>query len=151
MSASDERYTPAKLFLALHEDFAFTLDACATPESAKCERYFCQKHDGLQQSWEGERVFCNPPYSDIAPWVAKAWRSKAELVVLLVPNWTDRAWWQDLVEPYRDSRLSHEGMLLATRFLRGRIRFGVPGDPNGEEQGRPEFGNVAMIFTREEG
>lgn len=31
--------------------------------------------NGLDQDWTGERIWCNPPFSDIAPWIRKAWSS----------------------------------------------------------------------------
>jgi hypothetical protein len=46
-SASDEWETPQEFFDALDEIFHFTLDVCATPENAKCPRYFTKAEDGL--------------------------------------------------------------------------------------------------------
>ena len=90
--------TPPEIFDPLHAEFAFTLDPCATPETAKCARYFTEADDGLAQSWAGERVFMNPPYGrEIYAWTAKA-RSEAAggaLVVGLLPASTDLAWWHD--------------------------------------------------------
>ncbi len=72
-SNTDEWATPQAFFDELDKEFAFTLDPCATPENAKCARYFTKEIDGLAQSWHGEKVFCNPPYGrDIAKWVKKA-------------------------------------------------------------------------------
>lgn len=137
--SSDDFYTPRRHFEPWHREFGFTLDPCASPESAKVPRYFDYHQDGLAQSWGQERVFCNPPYSDIAPWVAKAWaellHGACELVVMLLPAWTDRRWWQEDVEPWRWERwpsLTHEraSVSLQARFL-PRIQFGFPGDPEG--------------------
>ena len=58
-SNSEEWATPRKLFDELNAEFGFTLDPCATPENAKCERYFTKEQDGLSQPWGGT-VFCNP-------------------------------------------------------------------------------------------
>jgi site-specific DNA-methyltransferase (adenine-specific) len=130
---SDEWYTPAAVFDPLHREFRFTLDAAATRESAKVRRFFTRAQDGLAQSWRGERVWVNPPYSDIGPWVAKAQREivdgGAELVAMLLPAWTDRAWWHLYIEPHRDRGRPVAGLpWLETRFLRGRVRFGYPGN-----------------------
>lgn len=54
--------TPPALFEALHAEFGFTLDVCASPWNAKLPRYFTEKEDGLAQDWSGERCFMNPPY-----------------------------------------------------------------------------------------
>ena len=68
----DENYTPDKDFAPLYAEFQFTLDPCATAESAKCPKFYTKAQDGLAQSWRGERVWMNPPYSRIAPWLGKA-------------------------------------------------------------------------------
>src|SRR6185369_13955822 len=59
-------------FAPLQERFKFTIDAAATPENAKLPRYWTAEDDSLQQCWADERVWCNPPYSNIRPWVEKA-------------------------------------------------------------------------------
>ena len=142
----DERYTPAWLYLPLAQEFRFTLDACATRESAKCIRFYDEKQDGLAQSWTGERVWCNPPYSAIPRWVAKAWRERTDSCVMLLPAWTDREWWAEWVEPYRDGGQALGGKLLSTRFLRGRVPFGHPGNPEGVGVGSPSFFSVLLIW-----
>jgi phage N-6-adenine-methyltransferase len=140
----NERYTPRSLFEPLHKEFRFTLDVCATAESAKCPRYFTKEQDGLTAPWIAERVWCNPPFSDIEPWVMRAWSAHAELVVMLVPaTRTDQPWWQEQIEPWRDN-----GEGLTTRFLPGRIRFGFPGNPEGVGVGSPMFGCVLLIWGK---
>lgn len=72
-SNSAEWATPQAFFDELNKEFNFTLDPCATPQNAKCARFFTKEIDGLAQSWRGEVVYCNPPYGrDIGKWVAKA-------------------------------------------------------------------------------
>lgn len=92
-SNTNEWATPQAFFDELNKEFDFTLDPCATPQNAKCARYFTKEIDGLAQSWRGEVVFCNPPYGrDISKWVAKAYAETlsggAKLVVLLIPATT---------------------------------------------------------------
>lgn len=45
--------TPQKFFDELNNEFHFTLDACATTENAKCEKYFTEKDNALIQDWGG--------------------------------------------------------------------------------------------------
>lgn len=72
-SNTAEWATPQAFFAQLDAEFHFTLDVCATPQNAKCTRFFAKEIDGLAQSWYGETVYCNPPYGrDIAKWVKKA-------------------------------------------------------------------------------
>ena len=62
-SKSNEYGTPQALFDSLNKKYGFTLDPCASEGNAKCFNYFTVKENGLVQSWEGEIVFMNPPYS----------------------------------------------------------------------------------------
>ena len=91
-SNSDEWSTPQDLFDELDREFSFNLDACANDHNHKCQDYFTIDHDGLSKNWGGRRVFCNPPYSQIAKWVEKAYREGTKdntLVVLLIPARVD--------------------------------------------------------------
>lgn len=100
----------------------FTIDVAAAAHNTKCARYFTFADDGLAQSWASERVWCNPPYSRIGPWVEKAWREHGvtDGVAMLLPaNRTEQGWWQQMVEPYRDRADSP----LSVMFLPGRMRF----------------------------
>lgn len=62
-TGKDDWETPADLFAELHKEFNFTLDAAASDTNHKLPRYYTEADDGLAHSWEGERVFVNPPYS----------------------------------------------------------------------------------------
>ena len=80
-SKTDMWSTPQTTFDALHKEFRFTLDVCATPENAKCRRFFTQVQDGLLQRWSG-RCWMNPPYGrEIGKWVRKAYESAQTGVV----------------------------------------------------------------------
>ena len=107
--------TPPELFAELDAEFHFTLDSCATPENAKCPRYFTEAQNGLEQSWAGERVFMNPPYgAEVYAWTRKAREEAAAgaLVVGLLPASTDLRWWHEDV-------VGHAEVL----YIRGRVRF----------------------------
>lgn len=107
--------TPPEVFEPLDDEFNFTLDPCATPENAKCARFFTEADDGLSKDWSRDRVFMNPPYGrEIYPWTKKA-REEAErgaLVVGLVPASTDLKWWHDDIVGRAE-----------VRYIRGRVRF----------------------------
>lgn len=117
----DDRGLPPDEFAKLHQRFRFSIDVAASPHNAKLDRFLSEKENGLTASWSFERVYCNPPYSDIAPWVEKAWSERfAELIVMLLPaNRTEQRWWQEGIEPRRDRC----GSPLRVEFLPGRIRF----------------------------
>lgn len=56
-SKSDLWETPQDFFDNLDKEFHFTLDACALPENAKCQKYYTPEDDGLLQPWSGV-VWC---------------------------------------------------------------------------------------------
>jgi len=113
-SLSPEWPTPDAVFDVLDGRYHFTLDACATAENAKCERFFTPEQDALRQEWTGS-VYVNPPYGrEISRWMKKALESseRGATVVCLVPSRTDTDWWHNY---------SMKGNIF---FIRGRLRFG---------------------------
>lgn len=143
----DERITPASIFDPLHALHRFTLDVAANAANAKVPRFFDREQDGLAQSWAGERVWCNPPYSDCRAWVEKAvaeiHRGCLLAVLLLPANRCEQGWWQDWIEPRRDDGSRQ----ITTKFLKGRHRFGWPAGRVVPEKGdRPPFGLVIVTF-----
>lgn len=152
-ASKDERYTRLQDFQPFHAEFAHTLDAAGCPEApaSRLIGRWCGRGgiapDGLAFSWDGEVVWCNGPFSNIRPWVEKAWASHAVVDMLWPANRTEQPWWQDLVEPYRDVP---DGVLRC-RFLRSRLQFGTPEDPHGLEWGSsPPFGCVRLTWVRPE-
>lgn len=128
-SQTGEWATPQDFFDRLDDEFHFTLDACATPENAKCERYYTKEQDGLAQPWQGV-VWVNPPYGrEIGKWVRKAYESSLQgaAVVCLLPARTDTAWWHDYCTKGE------------VRFIRGRLKFG------GSKNSAP-FPSAVVIF-----
>jgi phage N-6-adenine-methyltransferase len=117
--------TPPEVFDPLHREFAFTLDVCAQPSTAKVARFYQEpgpwldqggEWNALDRSWAGERAWMNPPYgAEIYAWTQKARIESAAgaLVVGLLPASTDLAWWHDDV-------LGHAEIV---KWYRGRIRF----------------------------
>jgi site-specific DNA-methyltransferase (adenine-specific) len=104
--------TPQYLFDAIDLEFGFTLDPCCWPHTAKCDKYYTPKENGLAQDWSAERVFMNPPYgAELGRWMAKAFgeAQRGALVVCLVPARVDTNWWHDY---------ANRGEI---RFLKGRV------------------------------
>jgi len=128
---SDEWDTPYEFYDKLNTRYHFTLDPCATEESHKCHKYFTKEDDGLSKSWEGERVFINPPYSKVGDWVKKAYietRSGNSWVAMLIPARTDTRWWHDYVMN-----------ATSIHFVKGRLKF------SGAENSAP-FPSAVVIF-----
>ena len=139
----DDRETTRSVFDPLHERFRFTVDVAAAAHNTKLPRYYDLDRNGLLQSWDGERVWCNPPYSNIRPWVEKAWVERAELVVMLLPaNRTEQKWWQDLIEPHLRAKQPD----FACEFLPDLVRFIRKGQTRVEPNDRPPFGCCLLIW-----
>jgi len=141
----DDRRTPPDL-LAECMDLAgvsqFHLDVAANDENHLADAWFTSSWSGLNLPWRG-RVWCNPPYSDIGPWVEHAIDQSpwCETIAMLLPaNRTEQAWWQDLIEPGR-----RDGT-LEVFFLRGRRRFDRPGWTVPVKGDRPPFGLVLVVW-----
>ena len=115
-SRSEEWATPPDFFAKLDDEFGFTLDPCATPQNAKCDRYYTKSQDGLARDWGDHVVFCNPPYGRrIGEWARKCHLASlaGATVVLLVHSRTDTRFFHDWI--YGKAEL---------RFVRGRLKFG---------------------------
>lgn len=149
--AVDDRRTPDDVFCPANAEHRFTLDAAASAANAKCERYYTRDTDGLLRSWRDERVWLNPPFSRLEPWVAKAWfemNAGCELIVMLLPaNRCEQRFWQQYVEPFRDKE-PRDGIRLRSRFLPGRPRFAAPDAPVPHKGDRPPFGCVLATWER---
>ena len=114
VSKTQEYATPVDLFNELDQEFHFTLDPCATPDNAKCAKFYTYHENGLAQDWSKDIVFMNPPQGgETEKWMAKAYREsrKGATVVCLVPAYTGTRWWHEYA------------MKGHIRYLRGKIRF----------------------------
>lgn len=117
-SSKDDKWsTPQDFFDELNAEFGFTLDSCADEFNHKCNKYYTEEDDGLLQDWQGEIVFCNPPYGKhIKDWVRKAYIEGCKpntTVVMLIPARTDTIYFHKYI--YHKAEI---------RFIKGRLKFG---------------------------
>jgi DNA N-6-adenine-methyltransferase (Dam) len=105
-SASDRWATPKETYDSLHREFGFDFDPCPLDG----------EQDGtatLFVSWEGKRVFCNPPYGPaLRGFLERA--HEAAIAVFLIPARTDTRWFHEIVLPHAKE----------IRFIKGRLKFG---------------------------
>lgn len=145
----DDRETTPEVFAEIDARLGpFTLDVAASDHNTKVPaNYYTKADDGLNLGWFGT-VWCNPPYSNIKPWVEKAhseWfnrpRSSLTRIAMLLPaNRTEQGWWQDLIEPGRRNGS------IEVEFIRGRMRFIAAGDAEIKPNARPPFGVCLIIW-----
>ena len=116
-SKTDEWSTPQEFFDELDKEFHFTLDPSANDNNHKCVKYFTEKKNGLLQDWQGNTVFCNPPYGKvIGDWVKKSYEESQKqntTVVMLIPARTDTKYFHEYI--YKKQEI---------RFIKGRLKFG---------------------------
>ncbi len=118
----DDWLTPPGLVKLLGQ---FDTDPCSPHhrpwDTAKV--HFNQLQDGLRQEWRG-RVWLNPPYSKIAPWVEKMARHNSGMA--LVNAKTETRWFQSGIWNAAN----------AVFFFQGRIRFFRPDGQPGPDDNR---------------
>ncbi len=106
-SQSDDWETPSELYNALNNIFHFDFDPCPVNPT----------FDGLKIDW-GKRNYVNPPYSQLAKWVEKAYieTSKGKVVVMLIPSRTD-------------TKAFHKYILGKAQifYVKGRLKFSLKG------------------------
>ena len=99
--------TPQAFFDGLHAEYGFDLDGAADQENGLLPSVSTLRDP---VSWEGRRVFCNPPWSAIPPFIEQA--ATAELAVLLVPARTNAGWFHRALE-----------LGATVRYFKGKLRF----------------------------
>jgi DNA-binding XRE family transcriptional regulator len=119
MADADCRFTPQDFLAAIKDVFGpIDFDPCWHPESkVSAMRTISLPDCGLASDWSGRLVYVNPPYSDLASWIAKAnreWgRGNIGKLLLLLP-----ASRLDIREFFDRSALT-----ATTLILRERLRF----------------------------
>ena len=93
------------------------LDPCTEPDNPTGARaFYCLPQDGCSEPWDGDAVFCNPPYGEARDrWVHKCIEEgRSRRVVLLIPA-------------HPDTRIFQTALIYARSvvFVKGRLKFGV--------------------------
>ena len=119
------------------------LDVCASPETAKANLYCSLENDddGLEDEWCAVN-YCNPPYSDIKPWVEKAYNESinGKATLMLIPD-KPEVGYTKLARNYADTVIH---MPFRLNFLRPDGTEFL--DKKGKKQG-PKFPVCVYIFT----
>ena len=129
--------TDQDFFDRLDAEFHFTLDAAASAENTKCEKYYTEEDDALTKVWEGT-VWCNPPYGKrdhkrLYRFVKHGYEQAQKentIVVMLIASRTDTKMWHDWVMGAKE-----------IRFVEGRLNF-VGGSSSAP------FPSAVVVFTK---
>lgn len=127
--------TPPELFAALSAEFGFCLDVAASDTNHMLPVYFTEQDSALTQSWSVPGLsgycWCNPPYSDITPWVKKAAdQNKFGCVgtVMLVPADQSVGWFREALSSVSEVRIITGGRVS---FVRADNQQAVNGNNKG--------------------
>ncbi len=143
----DTYATPQSVFDYFNREFQFDFDVCAEDETAKYDLYFTKEVDALIQDWSEHcnRAWCNPPYSNITPWVEKAieQQEKGVTTVMFVMCDLSVGWFKKALSKCSEVRF----------IIGGRISFEMDGVPvKGNNKGsmaiifRPHNNNANVTF-----
>ena len=118
--------TPPEIFAALNRDFRIVADVAASANNHLLTVYLTEQDNALTQDWAGRLplgfVWCNPPYSDITPWVQKAAEEcrKGIGTVMLVPADTSVGWFSLARNSCTEVRFIIDGRLSFIRADTGK-------------------------------
>jgi phage N-6-adenine-methyltransferase len=136
-TGKDDWGTPHRLFRALHDEFNFCVDVCATAENALTYQWVgpgSMVEDALEGDWARvcneahsakryftHTMFMNPPYSNVEDFMRvmseEAQKNPTTRYVALVASRTDTKWFHNYV-------LNQASEI---RFIKGRVTFaGAP-------------------------
>lgn len=102
----------------------FTVDACATTESAQAEKFYTSLKSFLEADVSGETVWLNVPFRQTGQYLrhyleCKARSPEETSAVLVVPKWTT-AWWWKLTSGMRVVKEYSAGTSVFTIGSRGQ-------------------------------
>lgn len=148
VAARDSWRTPKAVFDYYDRRFGFTCDLAASDENHLCEHYFTAPDENGEGgalnatpddgcfTFNPGAVFCNPPYSDIRPWVhtcIQMSQAISQAFVMLLPADTSVKWFKTAFENCTECH-----------FISGRLAF------ISEGTGKPVSGNnkgsVVFVF-----
>ncbi len=134
--------TPKWLFDFFNTRFEFSCDIASSDKNHLLEKYITEEMDSLTYDFSEFRntyTWCNPPYSDITPWVDLAIKNKKLKVgtVLLLPADTSVKWFTKCIN-HADEIVFITGGRVS--FTRADTQQSVSGNTKG---------SVVVIFSTE--
>lgn len=143
--------TPLWLFRYLDQRYGpFNIDGAASANNAKCDRYFSLGGEDafFAKVERGDRIFLNPPFSHMDPWIvlARRWADLGAKVTVVCPHDTSTSW--------AANGLINAGEIIHVigaydeggKWRSGRISF-VNAD-TGKEEGGNNKGTLLLHFDR---
>ena len=151
--ANDLWRTPPEVFNTLNNEFGFVADMASTGANKLCELNFTEDDNSLSINWchavareysftcHRDYVWCNPPYSDIKPWVDKAIEAQLNGLgtVMLLNQDTSVGWFYEALQYVSEIRFITGDKKENGSFTGGRLAFI-------DQEGKPAKGNNKPQF-----
>lgn len=131
----DKWRTPSAIFHALDKEFNFAIDVAASDDNHLCEKYHTEENCGLSKAWDvpaQSYAWCNPPYSNIKPWVEQANRQAKRGIgcVMLIPQDQSVGWFKEAIRSCAEVRIITGGRIA---FINAATGLPVKGNNKGSQ------------------
>lgn len=135
--------TPDDLYRDLDRRFKFAWDLAADATNTKSKNYLDAARDSLSIDWSKLRppgaMFCNPPFSKLKEFTAKAAASfdqcKSPIVMLIPGHRHEQGWFHHYIL----------GVAAEILIPKGRVAY-IP--PNGVKSSSPSFPSMVIVYAR---
>lgn len=143
--------TPLWLFNYLDQRYGpYNIDGAASANNAKCARFFSLGGEDafFAKVERGDRIFLNPPYSHMAPWIglARKWSGLGALVTVVCPHDVSTEWAAEGI--INSGEIIH---IIGAEEASGKWRTGRVGFINadtGKEAAGNNKGTLILHFDR---
>lgn len=131
----DRWQTPPAIFAYFNNIYNFKIDIAASRENTFCKQFYSEDNSALEQDWDaqpGDYVWCNPPYSNIGPWIkAISQQNKRGIgAVMLIPADQSVGWFKEAIRTASLNEIIIGGRLA---FLSAATGKPVPGNNKGSQ------------------
>jgi len=141
----DSWQTARPIHVNFDKKYNFTADVAASKVNALNKNFITIEENALITPWnkfdnDDSYVWCNPPYSDIGPWIKRATNQRDEHkigCVMLLPNQTSTEWFRNGVD-WADE------LIIVTSG-----RFSFVNAITQETWGNPRLGSIFFIWHKE--
>lgn len=150
--ANDNWRTPKALFDTLNNEFNFIADIASSDNNKLCELNLTESNSAFDYDFSqlemGGALWCNPPYSNVQPWIDLAIKNQSLglFTVMLLNQDTSVKWFCDAVAKVNEIRFI-TGYYKNGKYHGGRIAFIDDNDKAVSGNNKPQFILIFYPFS----
>ena len=130
--------TPPDIWNNLKDQFAFTIDICASDDNHLLPRYYTKENNALSKDWTGEVAYIHPLFdNNIGKFVEKAFHTPNLTAVFLLPASTHTKYFHDYM---------YHNPNCEIHFLRKPARGFHFGKDDGAEDDEEKIGYIKPLM-----